>query len=77
VARSKPGPPGWTARIDSLLAEEARLESLVDDLLLLAAHDETGLWPHRHAVDLTALAAEEGRRPRRVPVHVVTPDRRR
>ncbi len=74
VARSKPGPPGWTARIDSLLAEEARLESLVDDLLLLAAHDETGpLATPATPVDLTALAAEEGRRPRRVPVHVVPP----
>jgi signal transduction histidine kinase len=72
VARSKPGPPGWPARVDSLLAEESRLESLVDDLLLLAAYDETGpITASATPVDLTALAREEGQRPRRVPVHVV------
>jgi signal transduction histidine kinase len=72
VARSKPGPAGWPARVDSLLAEESRLESLLDDLLLLAAHDEhrTRAAPAR-PVNLTALATEEGRRPRRVPVHLV------
>jgi signal transduction histidine kinase len=72
VARSKPGPAGWPARVDSLLAEESRLESLLDDLLLLAAHDEhrTRAAPAT-PVNLTALATEEGRRPRRVPVHLV------
>jgi signal transduction histidine kinase len=72
VARAKPGPADWAARVDSLLAEESRLESLLDDLLLLAAHDEHGTTaaPAR-SVNLTALAIDEGRRPRRVPVHVV------
>jgi signal transduction histidine kinase len=72
VARNQPGPPGWPARVDSLLAEESRLESLVDDLLLLAAHDETGpITAPATQVDLTDLASEEGRRPRRVPVQIV------
>ena len=72
VARAKPGPAGWPARVDSLLAEESRLETLLDDLLLLAAHDEhgTSAAPAR-SVNVTALAIEEGRRPRRVPVQVV------
>jgi signal transduction histidine kinase len=74
VARSKPGPPGWPARVDGLLAEESRLESLVDDLLLLAAHDETGpSTAPTTPVDLTDLAREEGQRPRRVPVQIVPP----
>jgi signal transduction histidine kinase len=74
VARGTPGPPAWPARVDSLLAEESRLESLVDDLLLLAAYDEnTPRAAPATPVDLTALAAEEGQRPRRVPVHVVPP----
>jgi signal transduction histidine kinase len=72
VARSKPGPPGWAARVDSLLDEESRLESLVDDLLLLAACDEHGpITAPVTPVDLDALTTEEGQRPRRVPVHVV------
>jgi signal transduction histidine kinase len=72
VARSKPGPAGWPARVDSLLAEESRLESLVDDLLLLAACDEHGpITAPATPVDLTALATEEAQRPRRGPVQVV------
>jgi signal transduction histidine kinase len=72
VARANPGPAGWPARVDSLLAEECRLESLLDDLLLLAAHDEHDTTaPPARSVNMTALAIEEGRRPRRVPVHVV------
>src|SRR5262245_171813 len=74
VARSKSGPPDWPARVDGLLAEESRLESLVDDLLLLAAHDETGpVTAPTTPVDLTELAGEEGQRPRRVPVQIVPP----
>jgi signal transduction histidine kinase len=72
VARSKPGPAGWPTRVDSLLAEESRLESLLDDLLLLAAHDENApITAPATPVNLTALAIEEGQRPRRVPVHIV------
>ena len=72
VARAKPGPAGWEARVDGLLAEEARLEVLLDDLLLLAADDEhPTLAAPVQSVSLTTVAIEEARRPRRVPVHVV------
>ena len=72
VARAKPGPAGWEARVDGLLAEEARLEVLLDDLLLLAADDEhPTLAAPVQSVSLTAVAIDEARRPRRVPVHIV------
>jgi signal transduction histidine kinase len=62
----------WPTIVPSLLAEESRLEALLDDLLLLAAHDEHGtITTPTSPVDLTALAAEEARRPRRVPVDLV------
>jgi signal transduction histidine kinase len=72
VARRKPDRADWPAVADTALAEEARLEALLDDLLLLAAHDENGSDPiHPKPVDLTALATTEARRPRRVPVDIV------
>ena len=72
VARRRPDRADWPAVADTTLAEEARLEALLDDLLLLAAHDENGSDPIRPTpVDLTALATTEARRPRRVPVEVV------
>jgi signal transduction histidine kinase len=71
VARTRTDPATWPATIDALLEEEARLESLLDDLLLLAAHDEAGAPPPRTTrVDLAALAEAEARRPHRVPVIV-------
>ena len=72
VARRRPDRADWPAVADTTLAEEARLEALLDDLLLLAAHDENGSDPIRpKPVNLTALATTEARRPRRVPVEVV------
>jgi signal transduction histidine kinase len=72
VARRRPDRADWAAVADTALAEEARLEALLDDLLLLAAHDENGSGPIRpKPVNLTALATIEARRPRRVPVEVV------
>jgi signal transduction histidine kinase len=72
VARRRPDRADWPAVADTALAEEARLEALLDDLLLLAAHDENGSGPVRpKPVNLTALATIEARRPRRVPVEVV------
>ncbi|HKA83998.1 MAG TPA: HAMP domain-containing sensor histidine kinase [Acidimicrobiales bacterium] len=72
VARRRPDRADWPSVADTALAEEARLEALLDDLLLLAAHDENGSDPIRpRPVDLTALAATEALRPRRVPVEVV------
>jgi signal transduction histidine kinase len=54
-----------------VLAEEARLEALLDDLLLLATDDEARAAPVRAVpVDLSDLTVEEAGRPRRVPVDV-------
>jgi signal transduction histidine kinase len=72
VARRTPERADWPAVADTALIEEARLEALLDDLLLLAAHDENGSEPiHPKPVNLTALATTEARRPRRVPVDVI------
>ena len=71
VARRNPDRADWAAVADTALAEEARLEALLDDLLLLAAHDEDpGACPPVAVVDLAALADTEAGRPRRVPVAV-------
>jgi signal transduction histidine kinase len=72
VARNETEPVKWPTIVDSLMAEESRLEALLDDLLLLAAHDEndTRTAPTR-SVNLTALTSAEARRPRRVPVDLV------
>jgi signal transduction histidine kinase len=72
VARHEADPANWPAVVDDLLAEESRLEARLDDLLLLAAHDENGTitGPER-SVNLTALTMAEARRPRRVPVDLV------
>ena len=72
VARRTPERADWPAVADTALAEEARLEALLDDMLLLAAQDENGSDPiHPKPVNLTALATAEARRPRRVPVDVI------
>jgi len=71
VARRRSDRADWPAVADAALAEEARLEALLDDLLLLAAHDENGTDNLRPApVDLAALAIAEAQRPRPVPVDV-------
>jgi signal transduction histidine kinase len=72
VARRNPDRADWPAVADAALAEESRLESLLDDLLLLAAADENGSSPVKTTpVDLAALAAAEAERPRQVAVQVV------
>jgi len=72
VARRKGDRADWPAVADTALAEESRLEALLDDLLLLAAQDENGAAAGRpKPVSLTGVAAAEARRPRRVPVTVV------
>jgi signal transduction histidine kinase len=72
VARRKSDRTDWPAAVDTALAEEARLEALLDDLLLLAAQDENRATAiHPKPVNLTALATAEARRPRPVPVDVV------
>jgi signal transduction histidine kinase len=72
VARRSADRANWPAVADAALAEESRLEALLDDLLLLAAQDENGATAvHPKPVNLSALATVEARRPRRVPVEVV------
>ena len=72
VARLEAQPADWPAMVDDLLAEESRLEARLDDLLLLAAHDENGtISAPARSVNLAALTVAEARRPRRVPVDLV------
>lgn len=74
VARRSPERANWPAVADTALAEESRLEALLDDLLLLASHDEVGAAPRADAaVDLRVLAEAEARRPRPVAVRVTRP----
>ncbi len=72
VARRRPDRADWPAVADNALAEEARLEALLDDLLLLASQDENGDLdaPPAAPVNLPALARAECARPRRVPVQL-------
>ena len=46
----------------TILAEDLRIQRLVEDLLLLARADEHGLVPRRRQVDLDDLVFEEARR---------------
>ena len=75
VARRKADRANWPAVADTALAEESKLEALLDDLLLLAKHDENGT-PARHLapMNLSALLSAEAQRPRRVPVDVALPN---
>jgi signal transduction histidine kinase len=74
VARRKGVKANWLAVADAALAEEARLEALIDDLLLLAAQDESGSSPRGPGVvNLTAIADVEAQRHRRLAVEVVDP----
>ena len=61
----------WPAVARKALAEEARLEALVSDLLLLASSDEQRDAVVEGDVDVAALVRDEAARPRRVPVDVV------
>jgi signal transduction histidine kinase len=75
VARRKADRVNWPAVADTALAEESKLEALLDDLLLLAKHDENGARArHQGPVNLSALISAEAQRPRRVPVDVALPD---
>ena len=74
LARARSDQPHVQDMLDNLLAEEGRLEALLDDLLLLAAHEEGGrAVAPAQPVDLASLAAAEAERPRRVPVRLVAP----
>jgi len=62
VAQRTAGPADWPAVADRLLAEEARLEAVITDLLLLASLDEGAPMPDAVAVDVAEEAREEARR---------------
>lgn len=51
VARHIGAPTDWEAMIDEMLAEEARLEATISDLLLSASLDEGAPIPNAEAVD--------------------------
>jgi signal transduction histidine kinase len=62
VAQRTAGPDEWPLVAERLLGEEARLEAVISDLLLLASLDE-GAGAREHvAIDLAELVVEEARR---------------
>jgi signal transduction histidine kinase len=65
VAQRTAAPDDWPAVAQRLLVEEARLEAVIADLLLLASLEEGAPLPDAVAVDLAELALDEARR--RVP----------
>jgi signal transduction histidine kinase len=60
---------GLRRAVEGALAEEARLEALLADLLLLASVEESPAGAGE-LVDLAAVATADAERPRRVPVSV-------
>lgn len=63
----------WPSVAHDVLAEEARLERLLGELLILAADDEQAAGvekPHPVPVDMAAVVAEEAARSREGPVTV-------
>ena len=62
VAQRTATPEEWPAVAERLLAEEARLEAVIADLLLLASLDEDAPMPDSVLVDLADEAREEARR---------------
>jgi signal transduction histidine kinase len=62
VAQRTAGPDDWPAVAARLLGEEARLEAVIADLLLLASLDEVTPTPEAVTIDLTELVQEEVRR---------------
>jgi signal transduction histidine kinase len=64
VAQRTAGPDDWPAVAERLLNEEARLEAVITDLLLLASLDES-VGSEHVAIDVGELVEEEARR--RVP----------
>jgi signal transduction histidine kinase len=62
VAQRTAAPDDWPRVAERLLAEEARLEAVIADLLLLASLDEGAPMPDPVLVDLADEAREEARR---------------
>jgi len=75
VARSHPEGTSVTDLADTVLAEDLRLEQLVEDLLWLARVDERTLRLHREPVDVDDVVLDEARRLRlTTPLDVDTAD---
>jgi signal transduction histidine kinase len=70
VALANPSSADWPSVARRVLGEEARLETLVSDLLLLASTDEQRELPGAVDVDLAELTRDEAVRTRRVPAVV-------
>ena len=64
VARHTADTTDWSAVVDDVLTEEARLEATIADLLLSASLDEGAPIRDAEPVDLAALAHDLDRRPR-------------
>ncbi|MFD9499875.1 ATP-binding protein [Streptomyces sp. NPDC060035] len=62
VALAHPGSTTQERLAGTVLAEDVRIQHLVDDLLLLARADEDALRPQLHQVDLDDLVLDEARR---------------
>jgi signal transduction histidine kinase len=62
VAQRTAGPDDWPRVAERLLHEEARLEAVIADLLLLASLDEPTPVSDGIVIDLAELATEEARR---------------
>jgi signal transduction histidine kinase len=71
VAQRRGEAADWPAVATAVLAEEARLEGLVADLLALAREDEAAALPTT-TVSLATVAEEEAARERRCPVRCRT-----
>lgn len=76
VALRTAKPDEWPAVAERLLGEEARLEAVINDLLLLASLEEGAPLPEAVAVDVAEVAAEEARRrtSERVAIEVDAPE---
>lgn len=75
VARHTSDSTDWSAVVDDVLAEEARLEATIADLLLSASMEEGAPANDHEPVDLAAVADDIGRRPRteRVELRITAP----
>jgi signal transduction histidine kinase len=62
VAQRTAAPDDWPEVAERLLAEEARLEAVIADLLLLASLDEGAAGAEHTNVDLAEVIEEEARR---------------
>jgi signal transduction histidine kinase len=71
VALAHPDRVSTTDLAQTVLAEDLRVQHLVDDLLLLARADEDAVAPRRRAVDVDDLLFDEARRLRDTTSHEV------